>query len=193
MKVYFAASHRGTKSYHNNYLAIHQIIDELGYTHTDTSLKNIESIEFYTALDSGGHKAYENLYKEKIDHIKDADICIFECSFPSLSIGYQIEKSLEYNKPTIILYVKGQLPYFLKGMENDKLITSHYSLSPSFKNELKNILDSAKHIADKRFNFFISPMQLNYLNNVSRELGVTKSTHIRNLIAEDMHRRNKKK
>lgn len=193
MKIYFAASHRGTKSYRDNYLAIHQTIEELGYSHTDTSLKNIKSSEFYTALDSGGHKAYEDLYKEKIDHIKSSDVCVFECSFPSLSIGYQIDKSLEYNKPTIILYVKDQLPYFLKGMENDKLIISTYSLSPTFKNELKKILDSAKQIVDKRFNFFITPMLLNYLNSVSNTLGITKSTHIRNLITEDMRRRNKKK
>jgi predicted DNA-binding protein len=47
---------------------------------------------------------------------------------------------------------------------------------------IRDAVEKAQSLADKRFNFFISPSLLSYLNKASKEEGVTKSTFIRNLI-----------
>jgi predicted DNA binding CopG/RHH family protein len=52
------------------------------------------------------------------------------------------------------------------------------------------LLDHAREKRDKRFNFFISPKLLEFLEKTSNGDGITKSKYIRNLIVEHM-RQNK--
>jgi predicted DNA binding CopG/RHH family protein len=54
------------------------------------------------------------------------------------------------------------------------------------KKTLRELLENAREKRDKRFNFFISPKLLEFLENTSNTEGVTKSKYIRNLIVEHM-------
>lgn len=188
MKIFFAGSHRGKKEFGTYYQKIHDVIANLGHKHVESSFLQQTPEEFYTKLDQGGRNAHITFYEHNMKKIKEADINIFDCSLHSLSIGFQIEKSLEYNKPTIVLYYDNNVPYFLDGINNEKMIVKSYSKS-NIEKVVEQAIELSKNLCEKRFNFFISPMLLTYLNKVSAELGITKSTFIRNLIIEHKKKR----
>lgn len=176
---------RGQKIYRNYYQKIYHTIEELGYTHLDNDLITFNRTAYYDKFEKEGRSAYIDLYKRKMQALHEADICIFECSLHSLSIGFVIEKSLDFNKPTIALYYKDHLPHFLMGAQEEKLIIRSYT-EQTIKRVLKETLKDARERKDKRFNFFITPKLLNYLEKISKQQGVTKSKFIRSLIFEYM-------
>lgn len=185
MKIFFTASLRGTDTHKENYKKIYELIEKMGFTHLDKEIFDLKSEKYYRQIENEGKEGYKDLYQRKLEHVKEADICVYECSVNSLSIGYLIQKSLDNNKPTIVLYEESSVPHFLSGIEEEKLIVVAYK-----KNNLSKVLETAlieaKERKDKRFNFFISPKLLAYLERQSKSEGVTKSTFIRNLILEHM-------
>jgi hypothetical protein len=183
MKVFFTASHRGKKYFEENYQKIHQIIESLGNQLLEDDILVVPELKFYQELNIGGEKAVKQLYEKKIKCIQEADTCVFEASIPSVSIGYQVRKSLELNKPTAVLYFKNNPPHFLLGAEEEKLIFRSYT-EHNLKQIVEEILTEANKMRDKRFNFFIGTDLLNYLEETSKNMKITKSTFIRNLILD---------
>lgn len=183
MKVFFTASQRGKKYFDENYQKIYQIIESFGNLLLDDDILIIPESNFYQKLSAGGKEATKKLYEQKIKSIQEADVCVFEASIPSVSIGYQIRKSLELNKPTVILYFKNNPPHFLLGAKEEKLIVRSYT-DRNLKQVVKEVLVEVSKLRDKRFNFFIGTDLLNYLEETSRKMKITKSTFIRNLILE---------
>lgn len=181
MKILFTASQRGKKQFGSVYKKIQSISGGLGYELIHDDIASEDPADLYKALEDGDHRVQVEFYNKKIDSIKQADICIFEASTHSLSIGFVIQKSLEFNKPTIVLYLKDHKPLFFSGLENEKLILQEYE-EKTLEKDLSLALQDAIHLREKRFNFFISPGLLHYLEQASKKEGVTKSTFIRNLI-----------
>lgn len=181
MKVFFTASHRGKVTFGKQYQIIHKLLVDLGYKHLSDSLVSQDTEEYYNTLTKGGAEGFVKENTRMLKNIKDADITIFESSFPSLGIGYLIQKSLEANKPVVALYLKDHKPTFLTGIQDEKFQLLEYSES-NLESKLTDAMEKAQSLADKRFNFFISPTLLTYLNQAAKEEGVTKSTFIRNLI-----------
>lgn len=163
---------------------IYKEIEAAGYEHVDNEVVTMTPDE-YKELRNQGREMQVKRYNTKVEAIKKADICIFETSSHSLSTGFLINVSLEQQKPTIVLYYEDMVPYFLSGIENDKLIVQSYN-DKNFKKIVRNLLETAREKRDKRFNFFISPKLLEFLEKTSNSEGVTKSKYIRNLIVEHM-------
>ncbi len=185
MKILFSASLRGKKHFNSQYQQIVQIIKELGHSPLGTDYLSSMGDKIYEDLKKGGRQSNVDFYKREMKLIQQADICIFECSTHSLSIGFSVQKTLEMNKPAIVLYYKDNVPFFLSGAEDDKLILKNYDES-NVKDVIRKTIDEASELRDKRFNFFINPSLLTYLENTSKSLGVTKSNFIRNLILDHM-------
>ncbi len=181
MKAYFAASFRGLKYYLRYYKQIYQAIDQCGAKHLEKSLLHLTEEDAYRNLEKGGVKAHIDFYNKIIDYIKTADINIFDCSMPSLGIGFQVEKSLEFNKPTIVLYLSGHTPHFMAGTKDEKLLLKEYS-DKNIASVVTKAIEEARNLTDKRFNFFVSPAMLAYLERISKKKYVTKSALIRDLI-----------
>jgi hypothetical protein len=171
--------------YEQYYRKIYDGIEKMGYIHLDREIFTLNRTNYYSELETTGRAAHMDLYKKKIKSLQKADVCIFEVSFHSLSIGFQIEKAINYLKPTIVLYLEGNEPYFLEGVENEKLILRPYN-SKNMQQVLKDCLDIAQKKKEQRFNFFLSPVLLTYLEETSKRRGVTKSMYVRNLIENDM-------
>ena len=185
MKVFFNAPFRGKKVHQEYYSKIFNVIEKLGYNLIDRSIieDNIET--HYKKIEEQGEESYKRFYDATLDHLKSADANVFECSFTSLGLGFQIEKSLEFNKPTIVVYLQDKTPHFLAGIKDEKLVFVK-TTGRDLETVLKKAFEEAKKRADKRFNFFISPYLLSYLNKVSKEQGTTKSMFIRSLILDHM-------
>ena len=169
MKVYFFAPQIEQTQYIPYYQIIKNTFDDYGYKNLLPSQKTLP-------------------YQKMIKLLKEADINIFDCSMPDSCTGFQISKSLEFNKPTIALYQNTSPPSFIDSINEEKFLSASYN-KESVKNVLHSLLQKAQLLSDKRFNFFISPSLLNYLNLMSHEFGMTKSTYLRNLIIEDKKKR----
>lgn len=183
MKIFFTASQRGKEKFTKYYQVIENEIKRLGYNLIEDDLLTIKSNDFYSQFKENDQESHIKFYRDELKRLQDSEINIFECSFHSLSIGFIIEKSLELNKPTIVLYHKEYRPLFLSGVEDEKLIVKSYT-EKDLARTLKNALNEAQDQRDKRFNFFISPRLLQYLEKACKKEGCTKSYFIRNLILE---------
>lgn len=184
MKVYFTASLRGVQFYEQYYKKTYDEIEKLGHVHLDKEILRLNRVRYYHDLETTGHDAHLDLYKRKMKTLQDADVCVFEVSLHSISIGFQIEKALNYLKPTIVLYLEDSKPYFLDGVENEKLILGSYNNNNIHK-VLKECFEIAQKKKEQRFNFFLSPDLLIHLEEASKKKGVTKSMYVRNLIEKD--------
>ena len=182
MKVFFTASLRGQTEFGNHYKKIFDELVTLGYKNLDDEIFQLHP-NYYDTMEKQGREAFVDLYQRKIKAVQEADICVFEGSLPSLSIGYLITKALDFNKPTIILYYKDYTPQLLSGIDEEKLIVRNYE-DRNITSIVADAVEEARHLQDKRFNFFINPALLNYLEQASRAEGITKSTFIRNLILQ---------
>ncbi len=185
MKVYFAASPRGTAQHNAFYKKIFNEIRALGFTHVDDDVVKYNYVELVSNVNKN-NKAYTEYANKKLHSVQTADICIFDVSDPSLGIGFLIERALQFAKPVIMLYYyKNHFPFMFAGLEDDKLILRSYN-EKNLKKVLKDSLDQARQRRDRRFNFFINPKLLDYIEDASHKQGVTKSKFIRNLILEHM-------
>ena len=84
-----------------------------------------------------------------------------------------------------MLYLEDNKPYFLDGIDNDKLILSSYN-NKNMNKVLKDCFEIAQKKKEQRFNFFLSPELLIHLDEASKKKGLTKSMYVRNLIEKDM-------
>lgn len=184
-KIYFTASLRGIQYYFHNYQAIYKCLSDLGCEHLDKEILTLNKSKYYTSLERRGHRESNVLYEKKIKVIQEANVCIFEVSIQSLSIGFQIQRSLDYHKPTILLHLPGNTPHFLKGMNNDKIVTVEYRLE-NLSDVVKSAFEFALTKREQRFNFFINTELLTHLEDVSSKKGLTKSNYLRSLIEKDM-------
>lgn len=87
-------------------------------------------------------------------------------------------------KPTVVLYLQENIPYYLDGAQNDKLILKSYEES-NLDSKVAEAFEIATKQREQRFNFFINPDLLGYLDDVTKQKGVTKSTYLRTLIEQD--------
>lgn len=187
MKVFFVSAPRAERVIGNVLKEIYQSIKDFGYAHT-SNLITLSSETFETEMEEGKEKAMSTFYKNMVEAINKADICVFEASVSSSGVGFLIDKALSLSKPTIILYYKELKSYLLPGVEDEKLTIYVYDEN-NYRDVIRQALASASNMREKRFNFFINPKLLEYLETVSKEKGMTKSQFIRTLIFDHMRKK----
>lgn len=181
MKVFFTGSPRALKTLREEHEAVYQIIEKYGGHHLSDLVVKAEPEEFYQA----NHAEVVKHYNKTIGFVKRADIVVAEVSVHSMSIGFLINKALEYNKPTIALYKKGNKPFFLSGIENEKLIVREYT-PQNIEQVLKEALDQAQEVSDTRFNFYVSPEISRYLDWVNQNKKLPRAVFLRTLLEKAM-------
>jgi len=185
MKIYFVASPRaigGEGSF------LKQMYDYLKKSNSMTSdllvrLDEDNVKEFYGA----SHKEVVEHYKKTMLAIKKADMVIVEVSLHSMSMGFIVNKALELNKPVIALYKKGFEPYFFSGIENEKLRILEYT-DKVWQETLDQAVNFGKGSGDVRFNFFVSPKILAYLDWVAKTKKLPRAVFLRELIEKEMRK-----
>ncbi|MFA5749816.1 MAG: hypothetical protein WC895_01165 [Candidatus Shapirobacteria bacterium] len=124
-------------------------------------------------------------YKEIMKCVGKADIIMMEISGHSMSMGYLVSKALEINKPIIALYTADHKPVFIKGIINPKLILTEYN-EENLEKVIEEAFNKAKCLIDVRFNFFVSPKILTYLDWIGQKKMTPKSVFLRNLIEKEI-------
>jgi len=166
MKVYFMASPRLVEKDPKLYETIHSCL-------------------------SKGNRVVDTLvvseYLKVEEKIKKSDVVVVEISGHSTSLGYLFGKTLDMNKPVVVLHEEGSKSLFLKWLKNEKLIICPYNVK-NIGLVLNVALKKAEKMIDVRFNFFVSPVILNYLDWVSSKKMLPRSVFLRNLIEKEIRK-----
>lgn len=187
MKIFLISTPLGEKNLGEMFQNLYSELERLGYKHVSNYIAT-RSKDFVDLMEKGKEEQ-KKFYNEMVESINKADICIFEASTPSFGVGYLIQHSLSVSKPTVVLFYKNYKSYLLPGIDDEKLIVENYD-EKNYKKILKKVLEQAREKRDKRFNFFLSPKLLNYLEKVSNDQGVTKSKILRDMIVDHMRKSN---
>jgi hypothetical protein len=180
MKVFFTGSPRALKTLRKEHVAIYNALEKSGCTHLSDLVINADPEKFY---DASHEKALDH-YMETIRNVKKADLIVAEVSLHSMSMGYIVNKALELGKPVIVFYLAGHTPFFFSAIGDDKLQSIEYSIE-TLDEVVKDAVEYAKDSADIRFNFFLPPRLMNYLDWISQHEKLPRSVYLRDLIEKD--------
>lgn len=180
MKVHFIGDLSGNKA---DYERIVSLVKKSGHDLvTDHSIKrSLKDLEKETPEDA-------ELYAKKMNQwMKQADCVVVETTVPMLGAGYEIAVALQLGKPVIVLYRPGvdNTPHVLKGMQSEKLQVSAYN-DTNIEEVISLSLEYAAEQVDTRFNFFVSPAIVNYLDWVSKKKRIPRAVYLRRLIENEM-------
>ena len=185
MQIYFVASSRLVSKDVSLYSRLYKKICEEHKMVSDKVLKWIKT--GIKDLSKESIETKKENYLDIVKCIKKADIVVMEISGHSVSMGFILSKAMEENKPVIAMYTSDMDPVFVKGIVNSKLIMAEYD-----KNNLEQVIsdsiNKAKCLVDMRFNFFVSPKILNYLDWIAQKRMIPKSVFLRNLIEREMRK-----
>lgn len=183
MKVYFTGSISGRDKYLKNYQAIVDDLRNRGIEVFEDTISPTKEYIYEEITDQDKIKYYQTVLK----WMNQVDVVIAEASTSSLSIGHEISLALEKNKPVVVLYAEGKAPHFLVGVQSEKLQLIKYDL-----NNLQKVLDEALEYAiaqqDTRFNFFVSPKIVSYLDWVAKNKRLPRAVYLRKLIEDEMRK-----
>ena len=182
MKAYFTASLREKDKYLANYTRIVKVMEGSGYKTLASDVLtpgSEDKIRLQTKVER--HDAFVELTKR----LKAADLVVAEISTPSISIGYEITSALELNKSVVVLHTPGTGAVMLEGMNDEKLQVVEYTLE-DLDEKVRNALAEAQKGIDVRFNFFVSPKILAYLDFVAQKRMIPRSVFLRDLIEREM-------
>lgn len=183
MKAYFS----GSRFYRKDYNEIYKLI---------TSTLKDQGIEVFDNTADKWKKGEANLsqvqkfdfHKEIVKHLDKSDFSVFEASFPStIHIGHEITLAIEKGKPVIVLFSdeEGKEPMLFRGVSTEKVIWVPYN-KKNLVEVLVKAIEEARQSSDVRFNFFVSPKILAYLDYVSQKRMIPRSVFLRNLIEKEM-------
>ena len=125
--------------------------------------------------------------EEELTRLKKlADLIIVETSKQSIGIGQEIALSLTLNKPVVALYhQKYKRPHILQDEGKNSLLIAEYN-GENLPRVIDKILHYANKQQDSRFNFFINPKLLAYLDLIARSKRLPRAVFLRKLIEDRM-------
>src|SRR3989338_6507307 len=174
MKVYFVASPRAKKIFGRDIEAAYDAISELGYQHTSDFIDKVDPEALY---DFDQEEIIDH-YHKTMKAVKDADMVVVDVSVASMSMGYIVDRANEDSKPVIILYTKGNEPFFFSGIQDDKVQIVEYG-ADNAKEVLKGAFEYAKEFLQTRFTMLMPAVLVKFLDGVSDKSGVSRSEYIR--------------
>ena len=183
MQVYFVASSRLVGKDVALYKRMYEVLADGNKMVSDKVLKLIKS--GVRDLKNESLKFKRSNYEESIKSLKKAELVVIEVSGHSMSAGYLIAQGLEMNKPVIALYKSESKPVFIGGIADQKLFLIEYD-DKNVEEVIKTTLKKVAALVDVRFNFFVSPKILTYLDWVTQKRMIPKSVFLRNLIEREM-------
>lgn len=98
MKIYFCGSIRGGRELASGYRKIIRILGEFGQVLTE-HLGNDEEINGKDAL-----MPDREIHDRDLDWLVGSDLVVAEVTVPSLGVGYEIGRAIQYRKPVLCLF-----------------------------------------------------------------------------------------
>jgi hypothetical protein len=182
MKLFYNASLTGKKLFLREYEAIYAVIKEtekITMLHSPVLVGTPEKVVAETISQASAY------FKKLQGWIKEADVCVFEASYPSMGVGYEIAMAMQLGKSVIVLHLPDKKSEVLSGLTSDKLQMIEYTIE-TLSVILKKALAYAVEQQDTRFNFFVSPRIINFLDWIAKKKRIPRAVYLRRLIEEDL-------
>lgn len=185
MNVYFTASTQSIKTLSSAYINIIKILKKNkcknlnSYIEKRLQLKQ-EKIKVYSRIEN-------NIYTKSLKLINNSTLLVAEITYPSITVGRQIEFAIQKNISVLCLSDIEKNVYISPSVFDVKIYAQTFrsydtKTLPIILNEyLKNFRKPKI-----RFNFFITREIENFLNWLSLKKGIRKSSIIRELIDNEM-------
>lgn len=181
MKIYFTASVTGKDKFTRNYKEIVRHLSALGHQVVADHILKVNSDDLVNQSVEQREKHFQN-----VKHwLNTCDIVVSEVSYSSTNVGYELSMALDREKPVLALHTKDHAPILLVGVLSDKFLLGSYELH-DLKRILKESLEDLKEQTDVRFNFFVPPKIVAYLDWVAKNKKLPRAVYLRKLIEEDM-------
>jgi hypothetical protein len=133
---------------------------------------------------------WDDVHKENSEAISRADIVIIEATNYGFQEGFYTSQALQQKKPVLLLTREDTRGRLMHGIKNKLFSIQHYDTGEDIAKIVgKFIKSNTVSTKDLRFNFFIDRHIYNYLREVSYETGKNKSEIIRELLEEEIDRK----
>ncbi len=187
MKVFFTASYHGKEKYQKNYDVVRNTIKLF-----KVELVSPEENNYHLMLDTREQKIFSNpdlLRTDKFWHyeairngIHWAEAVIIEISQEDFQLGHEVSLALMEKKPVLCLSVNDD---FSKKIHHDYFFAAKYS-SSNIQAIIQDFFAKVRSLTlSRRFNLFLYPHQVDYLEKVAKKYGTNMSEYIRKLIDID--------
>ena len=182
MTVFYTASWFGKKKYQPEYDLASRTIEGFG-----VKLISTEGGNYQEVLDENTRARLKDepklLHYEAIRQgIHQADAVIIESSHEDFQLGHEASLAIAEKKPVLCLSVNEDLG---KRIYNDYFFGAKYS-SSTVKKVIQDFFAKARQLSlSKRFNLFLYPHQVEYLQTAAKRKGVNMSEYMRYLISLD--------
>ncbi len=179
MRIYFTASAAGKEQYGDEYRLVINTLKDLG--------SQVSELVFDRSLEEAEESPAEKdkLYQKMSHFLKAADLVVAEISYPSVTVGYEISRALSEGKPVLALRFKGTRSNLLEGHPDEKFKMTEYEKG-TLKTVLEQWIKSTSDLVDVRFNFFVSPKIINYLDWIAKEKRIPRAVYLRDLLEREM-------
>jgi hypothetical protein len=181
MRIYFGSSPQVKEKHAAEIKRIYQLLEKFGFKHTSDFIVKVEPEKYFQL----SVEELNLLHQKTLESIKKAEICIFEASLHDLSVGFLINFSLDLGKIVIVLSQNQEVPFLFRQVKEGNLIFVLYS-DKDLEEKLKEAVDQAKGRSDIRFNFFVTPQILAYLDWLSNRKRIPRAVYLRGLIEREM-------
>lgn len=184
MKIFLSASIYGKQNLEDSCKKIVALVNKSGHTIMADHILNTTNEQM------ARWKKTQDLefHHYVMDGIKNSDALFAEVSHSSTSVGYLIALAAQAGKPVVCFYNGNQKPHLFSTLEesSDKFVVAEYSSLNELDKIVPEMIEFIHEGQDTRFNFFVTPKHINYLNWISKSHRIPRSVFLRRLIEEEM-------
>lgn len=184
MKIFLSASIYGKQHLEDSCKKIVDLTKKSGNTIVSDHILNTNSeemVKWQKEKDLEFHNFVMN-------GVKNSDAVFAEISHPSTSVGYLIALAAQTGKPVVCFYNGDKKPHLFNTLEeqNDKFIVVEYHELEDLNKLVPEMIEFIHEGQDTRFNFFVTPKHINYMNWIAKTRRIPRSVFLRKLIEEEM-------
>lgn len=184
MKVYLTASTENIKENPEVFEKVVRYIQARGDSNTNLYLQHL-------LTDKSFQNGDKDIYSKTLSVVGKSDLLIAEVSYPSISLGFLIEKAINLSIPVICLCqekLSKNISTILKRYKSSTFKILKYNNSNIEAVLGKELSNFKKHKV--KLNVFLEAKLDNYLKLKSKNKGITKSQYLRDMIIEKMKKEN---
>lgn len=181
MKIFFTNSFNGKKKYQKYYDIVRTSIEK-----NNIDLISPEKNNYQLLIDKKTKLKLKDVKAIHYEAIKRgilwADIIIIEMSNEDFQLGYEITLAIQNKKPVLCLSIYEDFSEKIKSKYFYGARYNQFNINEIIK---KFIERNQKEFLTQRFNCFLAPAQIQYLELISKKIGMNKSEYLRKLIDDD--------
>lgn len=187
MNIFFGTTTSHWQEYKEYYFAIHNYLQEIGCI---ILFDWVHDVEKTFSIKGYKERNINKIYRLVIQAIDEADAVVIEYTIPNFSSSHQINYALLKKKPTLVLRLHTDNPYwgnsYLEAIQSPLLHIKQYTLN-TYRDEVDEFIGYSKiEQGQQRYNIVLGKQEKYYLDWASVQYKKSRSQIIRELIHEQI-------